>query len=41
MVYLKARIAVHSGTMDKIRNEEIGHFRRKAVFHELVSGSLH
>jgi hypothetical protein len=40
MVQLKARIAVNSGTIDKIRNEETEYFRRNAAFHELIRGSL-
>ncbi len=40
IVQLKTRIAVNSGTIYKIRNEEINHFSRKAPFHELIMGTL-
>jgi len=36
---IKARIAANSGTIGKIRNAELGYFRRKIVFHELIRGS--
>ena len=40
MVQLKARIAVNSGAIDKIRNEEMGYFRRNPTVPELIRGSF-
>jgi len=40
MAQIKARIAANSRAIGKICNADMGHFRRKAACHELISTSL-